>query len=98
MSEPQKTLEQISKEFLDTAINAYENGKDGHRAAEEYIKRIGDDAVYSLLKQTEKAPEYEKLKKDEVLARMRLFNLLFDMVTDDKKPGSLHNVNYFRRI
>lgn len=86
-----KAADKVIGEFLKAAVDASEKGKDGNVAAEEYVDSLSKDTVYGLLKKFEEPAEYEKLKKDEILARMRLFGILFDKVTDRDK----HNVNYF---
>jgi len=77
-----KAADKVIEEFLKAAENASESGKDGNVAAEKYVKNLGKDIVYGLLKEFEEPAEYERLEKDEILARMRLFGILFDKVTD----------------
>lgn len=88
-----KATDKVIEEFLKAAEDASEKGKDGNAAAKRYVESLGKGIVYGLLKGFEEPAEYEKLKKDETLARMRLFGILFDKVADLDK----HNVNYFRR-
>ena len=86
-----KAADKVIEEFLKAAEDASEKGKDGNVAAEKYVKNLGKDIVYGLLKEFEEPVEYERLKKDEILARMRLFGILYKKVTD----RDIHNVNYF---
>ncbi len=88
-----KDADKVIEEFLKAAEDASEKGKDGNAAAEKYVDSLSTNIVYILLKEFEKSAEYEKLKKDETLARMRLFGILFKKVAG----RDIHNVNYFRR-
>ncbi len=86
-----KATDKVIEEFLKAAENASEKGKDGNIAAKRYVDSLSTDIVYRLLKKFEKSAEYENLEKDEILARMRLFGILYKKVTDI----DIHNVNYF---
>lgn len=86
-----RTADKVIEEFLKAAKDASESGKDGNIAAKKYVKSLSKDIVYGLLKEFEKPAEYERLEKDEILARIRLFRILFGKVTD----RASYNVNYF---
>lgn len=85
-----KTLKQIADEFLSAAKEEYEKGRPGSNGAESYVSTLDMKTVGYALEESK-----NDIPMDERWARRRLYHILFNMVTEERGEGELHNINYF---